>query len=334
VGHSSGEIAAAYAAGFLSADDAIIAAYYRGKSMTAITGSGAMLAVGLGAEDVIPYLTGCTTGKVVIGCHNSPRSVTLSGDASAIHELNALFASERIFARILKTGGKAYHSFHMEEVSVAYEKYLEGTPLRKWQKRGDCKMISSVTSTAVADGTINSKYWISNLTSPVLFNQALSKTLAEDPELSVVVEIGPHSALKGPIRDICAGLEKTKIQYFPTLLRSQKGTEQLLSLAGSLWSRSDSIDIKSTIKVETMSNGIVEEVKPTLLVDLPTYQWNYSKNTWMEPRQSREHRTQSQPRHDVLGRRIQGLSPLEPSWQNVLRHKDLPWLKDHSVSSH
>lgn len=71
--------------------------------------------------------------------------------------------------------------------------------------------------------------------------------------------------------------------------------------------------------------------KGQLLVDLPTYQWNYAKDLWAESRHSIEHRTPTHGLHDVLGARLPGGSKTEPVWRNCLRMLDLPWLKHHSL---
>ena len=89
VGHSSGEIAAAFAAGYISASQAIVFAYYRGLVVRDVSNEGAMLAVGLGAEAVEPYLVELK-GKILVACHNSPAGVTLSGDASAIADIQSM----------------------------------------------------------------------------------------------------------------------------------------------------------------------------------------------------------------------------------------------------
>lgn len=119
VGHSSGEIAAAFAAGLISNTEAIIIAYYRGLVVRGLNTHGAMLAVGLGADDVHPYLEDFE-GKVVIACHNSPSSVTLSGDQDAITTIEAKLLANAIFTRPVKTSGKAYHSKYTEIVSSTY----------------------------------------------------------------------------------------------------------------------------------------------------------------------------------------------------------------------
>lgn len=107
IGHSSGEIAAAYAAGSLNMHDAILLAYYRGAASSKQTSVGAMAAVGLAYDEVMKWLS----PGVVIACENSPSSVTLSGDADAIQAVLSTLQKEHpdAFQRLLKVN-KAYHS--------------------------------------------------------------------------------------------------------------------------------------------------------------------------------------------------------------------------------
>ncbi|KAL8716996.1 MAG: hypothetical protein Q9225_005722 [Loekoesia sp. 1 TL-2023] len=335
VGHSSGEIAAAFAAGYLSAEDAILIAFYRGKVVASASSSGAMLAVGLGAVEVLPYLEGYKQ-RVVVACHNSPNSVTLSGDADAIDELKACLGSRKIFARELRTGGKAYHSHHMTPTALKYRDLLRNTDLCNVtipQNRKRCQMISTVSNNFMNDKGIDSTYWALNLESPVLFNQAILTLTETMPGLDMVLEIGPHPALSGPIRQIAKGTDRT-LSHIPTLKRGENDVDQLLALAGELWAKSSPIDITAVTSVErSLASGYIENISGSLLVDLPTYQWNYSKKYLSEPRQSREHRGCKHPRHDLLGRKLPGLSLAEPQWRNMLRLSDIPWLRDHTLGN-
>lgn len=334
-GHSSGEIAAAYAAGLISATEAIIAAYYRGNVVRDVNTGGAMMAVGLGAEGVTPYLSEVGE-RVVIACHNSPLSVTLSGDADALEIVKAKLDAEQIFARLVKTGGKAYHSHHMWPVSAIYEKLLrEG---RKYAPPDSplltsAKMVSSVINKIIpSKSNIDETYWSANLRSPVLFNQAM-QTIATSPEFSKVdmlVEIGPHSALSGPVKQVKAECKFEKLNYLPTLLRGEDCAAQLLKLAGELFLRDYSLDMERVTSIEeSLPSGKINICKGSLLVDLPTYQWTYNKDLWAEPRHSKEHRAPTHMRHDILGSRLPGVGELV--WRNVLRIKDVPWLQSHSL---
>lgn len=109
IGHSSGEIAAAYAAGALTAREAISIAYYRGRVVNDVksTISGAMAAIGLGADVVRQHLC----DEVVIGCENSPESATISGDRVAVHAVMEAIQKchPEALVRLLHVD-RAYHS--------------------------------------------------------------------------------------------------------------------------------------------------------------------------------------------------------------------------------
>ncbi|RYP05746.1 hypothetical protein DL764_003604 [Monosporascus ibericus] len=124
VGHSSGEIAAAYAAGYHTANDAIRIAYYRGLHSRLSKGAngqpGKMMAVGMAlAEAERLCAREKFLGRVKVATSNSQSSITLSGDADAIDEAKAFLDVQKTFARVL-TVDKAYHSHHMEPSSRAY----------------------------------------------------------------------------------------------------------------------------------------------------------------------------------------------------------------------
>ena len=107
VGHSSGEIAGAYAADSIDLYDAIRLAYYRGQVSKLQFHAGGMAAVGLGRDEVASYLV----PGVTVACENSPSSTTLSGDVKALESVLATLESKEpdILARRLKVD-IAYHS--------------------------------------------------------------------------------------------------------------------------------------------------------------------------------------------------------------------------------
>lgn len=337
VGHSSGEIAASYAAGHISASEAIIYAYYRGLVVKNVKGNGAMLAVGLGAGAVEPYLEK-THGKVVVACHNSPSGVTLSGDAEEIEMLQKELSEKSIFARVVKTGGKAYHSQQMAPAAEKYEALIRNAkktalPL-DIPLNNNARMVSSVSNSVLEeDAVIDEVYFSRNLKQPVLFTQAL-QTLLNEPRFSGVdtlIEIGPHSAMSGPIRQIKLELGLSQLDYLPSLLRGEDAASQLLKLAGELFLRNYPLDLETITSVEqTTETGKVVLKHGNFIVDLPPYQWG-RKPYWAEARHSAEHRHPKNPRHDLLGSLVPGASLSEPSWRNFLRIRDVPWLVDHSL---
>ncbi|KAJ2982753.1 hypothetical protein NQ176_g1174 [Zarea fungicola] len=165
VGHSSGEIAAAYAAGKCTLEEAIVAAYFRGVVSSEVASSGAMAAIGMGPQDVLPFLLPGTT----IACYNSPESITLSGDRMQVESVveSIKTAKPGVFVRLLNVD-TAYHSHHMAAVGDSYES------LSKAAVRGTSRNIewrplvfSSVTGKLLdEDSAMDSKYWRSNLESP------------------------------------------------------------------------------------------------------------------------------------------------------------------------
>ena len=154
-GHSSGEIAAAFAAGLISASKAIMLAYYRGKVVRDIDTNGAMLAVGLGAGAVKPYLEEAKD-EVVVACHNSPAGVTLSGNADLLEAVKKDIVEDKVFARSVNTNGKAYHSHHMHPAAAKYEASVRrakpNMPL-DLPLSLDAKMVSTVTNSILSEET-------------------------------------------------------------------------------------------------------------------------------------------------------------------------------------
>lgn len=112
VGHSSGEIAAAYATGSISMRDAIVTSYYRGLVLgkASHNPAGAMCAIGLDHHDAETLIHGYA-GRVQIAAVNSATSCTLSGDREPIQEIVELLVQKNIFCRKLRVDqGKSYTS--------------------------------------------------------------------------------------------------------------------------------------------------------------------------------------------------------------------------------
>lgn len=297
-----------------------------------------MLAVGLGADEASKYIqqAGCQ-GQVVVACHNSPKSVTLSGDQKAIDQMHVALEKNKIFVRKLKTNGRAYHSFRMEDVAATYEEYLQSSK----HLRAECitrprvPMFSATRPQQIYDQVdqVKPAYWVDNLRRPVMFSQAVQLMLTEMGKVNTLIEVGPHTALSGPLRDICQAMSKPSLEYLPTLSRGKHDGEQMLRLAGNLWARDSSLDLSRVLSAESLADDGTIETKPTrLLVDLPPYHWSYTRKYSPESRLIKEGRREIGSRHDLLGRRVVGPSPLEPIWRNVLRQKDLPWLSHHRLA--
>ncbi|GJD02486.1 polyketide synthase [Colletotrichum higginsianum] len=307
VGHSSGEIAAAYASGAISAKQAIAIAYYRGKVMLALDPAktlGGMAAVGLGPNKVEPYLS----NGVMIGCENSPESTTLTGEKKAL---------ERVIQQIRETS-PAVLVHHMRQVAPLYKDLLSGDMTDA--KDPIIPFYSSVFCKSVKSGReLGPEYWVENLVSPVKFSTAVGQIIQE-PGHKMFVEIGPHAALAGPMRQMIAKSAKPADDYMSVLTRGNDSHDDLLHAVGQLWSTNQPVHL----------DPIFGEGE--FLVDLPLYPWHYEEPLWYESRLAREWRRRQFPHHDVLGSRILESTDSSPGWRNLLRPESVPWIKEHEVA--
>ncbi|KAA8567237.1 hypothetical protein EYC84_010277 [Monilinia fructicola] len=336
-GHSSGEMAAAYASGHITASEAIVAAYFRGQAVSKNKQMGAMLAVGLGPEQVVKYIEG-REDAVKLAAINSQGSVTISGEVQAINEISVAMTAERIFNRKLKTGDNAYHSHHMLPLGRNYiEMLAEGLEhieklgiIDRQQRYQHVPWASSVTpSKSTTNITDLASYWKANLESPVLFSEAIVNLLTmDDVPIHAVVEIGPHPALKGPLEQIFKAESKT-VGYCSTLKRGEDSRVSILQLAGALFGLNATVNLVAVNAVDGIDGGSLEHGSTS--IDLPPYQYTYGALNYHESRASREYRYRSILRHDLLGSKVVGNAKLRPQWRNILRMKDVPWLADHRL---
>ena len=330
VGHSSGELAAACAAGYLSKEDALKAAFYRGQAAKLCKANLApvgMMAVGLGPEQVMPYMQG-STDTIQIACFNSPNSVTLSGCLSSLEDVKAHLIEDGHFARLLQVN-LAYHSRYMKEIGEKYEALLEEDFENLTSKRGTVKMFSSVFGHEM-EGLADAHYWKTNMVSPVKFDQAAQAMISGKESANFLIEIGPSNALAGPVKQILTklGSQGANVQYYTALSRGQDSIKSTYDVAGRLFASGGVINLA---KVNTDMIG-AQEVHPSVIVDLPNYFWNRSNEYWYESEASNDWRNRMFPHHDLLGSKILATSWHSPAWKKTLRVNDLPWLKDHKVS--
>ncbi|KAK3947153.1 KR domain-containing protein, partial [Pseudoneurospora amorphoporcata] len=301
-GHSSGEIAAAYAAGFLDRASAMKAAFYRGWA-TVINADAesnvGMLAVGLDVESVAPFLEK-HRGKA-------------SGN----------------FARLLQVD-LAYHSLLMDEFGVAYEDLLandQEISVLDGPSSSGVTMFSSVTARKLTDASpTDALYWKTNMTSPVRFNEALTAMATQpgDESPDFLIEIGPSGALAGPISQVLKSLPKAgKILYCNAWTRGDNTVKGLQDVAGRLFVAGYPVDLA---RVNQYDNTNVRTV-----VDLPNYSWNHSVKYWHENAASRDWRFRQFAHHDLIGSKIFGTPWQCPIWSKHLRLEDVPWLRDHQI---
>ena len=353
VGHSSGEIAAAYCLGAISARAAWRIAYYRGAFAASLVRSkgkqGAMISVALSESEITPYIDDITgqlgSRGLTVACINSPRNVTVSGDVVQVDMLKTIMDQEKIFARKLMVD-VAYHSSHMEAIASDYSNAIQNIEKGRESSKPSAKsitMVSSVTGQKINETELSSpEYWVSNLVSPVRFSDAVSQLFARSARrvrkkldlshqnhfhIDMLVEIGPHSALQGPIRDILTGLPSaTNTGYTSLLARKNSALESTLTAIGRLQCLGYSTDLE---RVNYPDEGYKHHMT---LPDLPGYSFDHSKKYWHESRLSKRFRTHHQNKLDLLGKPLWDWNPLEAKWRNIIRVAEMPWVEDHVIN--
>ncbi|KAL8725318.1 MAG: hypothetical protein Q9166_007424 [cf. Caloplaca sp. 2 TL-2023] len=335
VGHSSGEMAAAYAAGILSFENTIIAAYYRGLYMSNVVEGveskpGAMMAVGMTESEALTELL-YYKGRIALAAINSSSTMTLSGDEDAIIELKEKLTERKVFARQLQVA-QAFHSHHMYPLAPGYQKALNGHPAFEAQP-ARLRMFSSVTARVANPSLMGASYWAKNMTDTVNFSDALTGIVLDDMDeqnVDLLIEIGPHPALKGPSRQVLQSL-KLDIPYLASLTRGTLDYEGLLAMAGQLYMHGYPVDLVSANSDRLVGDDGVVSFTPAghKLTNLPSYSWDHARY-WAETRLIKNHRLRSH-RHSLLGTPVPGSATSHPSWRNYLRLNELPWLAEHVI---
>ncbi|KAK0609806.1 Fusarin C synthetase [Lasiodiplodia hormozganensis] len=333
VGHSSGEVAAAYAAGILSLSDAVIVAYYRGlylgsSSAPSSSEKGGMCAVGLGEAGVQDFLKRFP-GKVALAAVNSPGSCTLSGDKDAIEAIVESCKADGVFCRLLKVD-MAYHSHHMLPLAPMYEKAMANVGVSP-APSSKANMYSSVYGCRIDPRKCTPTYWKDNMTSTVRFSAAVSDLMLQE-NVDALVEIGPHPALKGPVADTLADLGTTGIPYFSSCFRGKPDMVALLESAGNMMNANLPVQASRLNANEVARGSGFTYETGRVLTNLPKYEWDHSGSFWAESRISRNLRFRQFPRHELLGSRMVEDTPLTMGWRNNLTLKEVKWLSTIKAS--
>ncbi|KAI1326775.1 putative polyketide synthase [Xylariaceae sp. FL0255] len=352
VGHSSGEIAAAYAGGYISIESAWALAYFRGICSSDLLSpsysgaKGAMIAAGVSeehAEDIIlKFKKKSESFGVGIACVNSPDNVTISGEEHIIHDIYQYLETTGIFTRKLRIP-LAYHSRQMDIISHKYVDMigsLDGTQKRK------VPMISSVTGLrATSSQLTDPAYWALNMVETVRFSQAVS-TLCAQSSISLIkkvdlshlnacvvdhlLEIGPHATLQAPIRSILKKIPRgNSITYSAVLRRKSSAVDTMLSSIGELYNRGVKVNLRAVNEPHALGS---ETPSRDLLVDLPEYPFDHSQKYWHESRLSRNYRFREHLPSRYIGVRSRDWDPADARWRHFMKIEDVPWAKQHVVN--
>lgn len=150
----------------------------------------------------------------------------------------------------------------------------------------------------------------------------------DQPSVDILLEIGPHAALQGPIRQILSqpSLKDKSISYLSCLRRGQDAVSTMQSMACCQLESSYPVSL-ADINFPHGSKGL------QVLADLSPYPWNHQKSHWAESRVNKTLRNRKLPVHDLLGTPTLDSNPFARRWRHVVRPSELPWIRDHQVQS-
>jgi acyl transferase domain-containing protein/NADPH:quinone reductase-like Zn-dependent oxidoreductase/acyl carrier protein len=310
IGHSIGELTAAYLAGLWSLEDACALVAARGRLMQALPPGGAMVAVQATEDEVRPLLVGLKS-VVAIAAVNGPNALVLSGDEALVTELATEFECEGRKAKRLPVS-HAFHSAHMEPMLDEFRRVAEGLTYR----HPTTLLVSNVSGEIADENSIRTaEYWVQHVRESVRFMDGVR--CLRDQGVTAFVELGPDGALTAMTNDSLADL----VVAAPVLRRDRPEVLALL-----------------TALAETFVNGVRVDWQAVFggagrRVDLPTYPFQH-RRFWLESGVGKADLSTvglTGTGHPLLGASV----PLPDSagvvLTGVISLRSHPWLADHRV---
>ncbi|HKR23299.1 MAG TPA: acyltransferase domain-containing protein, partial [Pyrinomonadaceae bacterium] len=286
VGHSFGEITAAYAAGILSLEEAVRVVSARSKLFEKLAGLGGMAVVELPVREV-EQLLGEFPRDVSIAASNSPTSTVLSGETGALQTVVDALKSKQVRCRSVRVNC-AFHSQQVDAITGELEAALQELKPHS----SSIPFFSTVTRTFLNGEELNASYWARNARQTVWFAEAI-ETLSR--EHRVFLEIAPHAALTPDI-EACLKSSNDSAKAIPTLRRDNDERSMLLRSLGALYTSGRTINWEHVYRERGRQ------------VRLPSYPWQ-RKRYWIQSNGNSASATQLRPQskslHPLLGSRLQ-----------------------------
>lgn len=309
LGHSVGEVAAAWATGCYTMEQAIDVVCKRSAAQAKTHGTGKMMAVGLAADAIALLIEEAAFGQawIEIAAMNDPASVTLAGDPESLAQFSEWLNARGVFNRVLDLE-YAFHSKAMDPIQTELMQTLADLK----PTAGNGGFVSTVTGDWCSGEQLTAAYWWHNVRDPVHFVQATEALLTDG--YRIFVEIGPNAILQRYLSQ-CASQTEATVRILPTL---RKDADQ--------W-----IDLNETIHRIHLLRG-PESLRSRLpaqapLVTLPGYPWQRQRYWADETEEGYDLISRSQI-HPLLG---YPLKEMEAAWENTLDPEQLTYLADHDV---
>lgn len=312
LGHSVGEIAAAWASGGLDLAAATNLVRKRSQAQARTHGQGRMAALGRGLAEAQAAIAGLHDG-LAIAAINAPGQVTVAGPAEAVTQLGALAERRGWLFRDLGLE-YAFHSPAMDPIEELVQQGFAG--IRPGKGQGP-RFVSTVTGQSLDPARLDHGYWWRNLREPVRFADAVAHAAAQGATL--FVEIGPQPVLQSYLRETLRS-ERSPAQVTFSFAR-RGATQPLREAAARLHVHG------ADLSASPMFDGPLDAGGLAALDRLPKTAW-VREAAWFQPTQEAERLTDAPADHPLLGWR-RGNRP--SAWRITLDPALQPWLSDHRV---
>ncbi|MEH0574691.1 SDR family NAD(P)-dependent oxidoreductase [Streptomyces sp. B21-108] len=313
VGHSQGEIAAAYVAGALSLEDAAKVVAVRAAALARLTGSAGMASLHADEEQAATLLAPWQ-GRVSIATVNSPSQVVVAGDTDALDELSAECERRGIRIRRIEVS-YASHSPQVEPMRDGLLAELDAIAPR----RARIPFYSAVTAEPIDTTGLDAEYWYRNLREPVLFARTTKKLL--DNGFTLFVEASPHPVLAAAVLDTATSADvAAEPVTVGSLRRDEGGMARFTTSLAQAWVNGADLDWAKLIPGGRR-------------VPLPTYAFD-QRRFWMDDESAAADPATlgvTAPDHPLLGAAVELADSGGLVLTGRLSARTLPWLADHSV---
>jgi len=312
IGHSVGEVAAAWAAGTLNLEQAVKVIYHRSHAQAKTAGAGRMAAAAMSREDVTSLINELGFAEeITIAGINSPKSVTLSGSFEVLKSIEESFEDQGVFFRLLDLD-YAFHSASMDPIEEEIKNNLNDIELAK----NTLKFYSTVTGNKTSTDNLDAEYWWKNIRQPVLFAEAMNNLL--DDGYQVFLEIGPHPVLRSYVNE-CGRDKEFEITSISTIKRQAESKTILLNALYGCYLAGCRLIVDSVFSVSSSS------IHPT--IKLPHYPWQREKH-WYNLTAEGGDLVNRDREHPLLGYRLKNY---EACWENQIDTALFAYLGDHVV---
>ncbi len=304
LGHSIGELAAAFTAGILSLEDGLRFAARRGELMESVTEPGAMVAIFAPRDRVSTAISSAAGGELSIAADNGTHLV-VSGPSATVRALADELGASGVKTEILRTS-QAFHSALMDPVLGELEAFAAGLP----SAPPELAFVSNLTGRELR-GAPDGGYWRRQAREEVAFAAGISR-LAE-LGVDVLIEVGPHAVLTRIAQAAWPGEPPSCVT---TLMRPSVGTSE----SGFSVAASAAWEAGLPLRLEGLFAG-----ERRRRVPLPTYPFQRQRH-WID---GRSHRRRADD-HPLLGTRTE-LAGGGVVFETGMSASDPEWLADHRL---